>query len=71
MDQSLVFDLDLINKYDYSGPRYTSYPTAPQFHEGFGEAEYRAAAEASNREGGPLSLYFHIPFCDTICFYCA
>ncbi|MCW8945571.1 MAG: oxygen-independent coproporphyrinogen III oxidase [Sedimenticola sp.] len=71
MDQSLVFDLDLINKYDYSGPRYTSYPTAPQFHEAFGEAEYRQAAEATNESGGPLSLYFHIPFCDTICFYCA
>lgn len=71
MDQSLVFDLDLIHKYDHAGPRYTSYPTAPQFHEGFGEQEYRAAAAASNRSERPLSLYFHIPFCDTICFYCA
>ncbi|MEW8014444.1 MAG: oxygen-independent coproporphyrinogen III oxidase [Candidatus Sedimenticola endophacoides] len=71
MDQSLVFDLDLINKYDYSGPRYTSYPTAPQFHDGFGEEQYRAAALSSNEGGGPLSLYFHIPFCDTVCFYCA
>lgn len=71
MDQSLVFDLELINKYDYAGPRYTSYPTAPQFHEAFGEAEYRQAAAATNESGGPLSLYFHIPFCDTICFYCA
>ncbi|MES9966755.1 MAG: coproporphyrinogen III oxidase, partial [Sedimenticola sp.] len=71
MDQSLVFDLELINKYDYSGPRYTSYPTAPQFHEKFGEDEYRAAAIKSNESGQPLSLYFHIPFCDTVCFYCA
>ena len=71
MDQTLVFDLDLINKYDYSGPRYTSYPTAPQFHDGFGEEEYREAAKKSNASGQPLSLYFHIPFCDTICFYCA
>ncbi|MCP4285009.1 MAG: oxygen-independent coproporphyrinogen III oxidase [Gammaproteobacteria bacterium] len=71
MDQSLVFDLELIHKYDYAGPRYTSYPTAPQFHDGFGEREYRAAAAASNLTGQPLSLYFHIPFCDTICFYCA
>lgn len=71
MDQSLVFDLELIHKYDHAGPRYTSYPTAPQFHDGFGEKEYRAAADASNRTGRPLSLYFHIPFCDTICFYCA
>lgn len=71
MDQSLVFDLSLINKYDYAGPRYTSYPTAPQFHEGFGETEYRKIAAESNQQGSPLSLYFHIPFCDTICFYCA
>ncbi len=71
MDQSLVFDLGLINKYDYAGPRYTSYPTAPQFHDGFGEPDYRQAAAASNQTGRPLSLYFHIPFCDTVCFYCA
>ncbi len=71
IDQSLVFDLALINKYDYAGPRYTSYPTAPQFHEGFGEQAYRDAAIRSNESGRPLSLYFHIPFCDTICFYCA
>jgi len=71
MEQTLVFDQALIEKYDAAGPRYTSYPTAPQFHEGFGEAEYRAAAQATNASGRPLSLYFHIPFCDTVCFYCA
>ena len=73
MDQSLVFDIDLIRRYDKSGPRYTSYPTAVQFHEGFGEAEYRACVDATNHETAlrPLSLYFHIPFCDTLCFYCA
>ena len=70
MDQSLVFDIDLIRRYDKEGPRYTSYPTAPQFHEGFNEAEYRRIAQASNVAGGPLSLYFHIPFCDTVCYYC-
>lgn len=70
MDQTLVFDLDLIRRYDKEGPRYTSYPTAPQFHDGFAEAEYRAIAHASNQDGGPLSLYFHIPFCDTVCYYC-
>ena len=69
--QRLVFDLDLIRKYDQSGPRYTSYPTAVQFGEAFGEAEYRDVAQASNNGGNPLSLYFHIPFCDTVCFYCA
>ncbi|MEN8178062.1 MAG: oxygen-independent coproporphyrinogen III oxidase [Pseudomonadota bacterium] len=71
MDQSIVFDLSLIEKYDHSGPRYTSYPTAVQFHEGFAEAEYKRIAQATNESGRPLSLYFHIPFCDTVCFYCA
>jgi len=71
MEQALVFDQTLIEKYDQSGPRYTSYPTAVQFHGGFGPAEYRAAAMATNAHGNPLSLYFHIPFCDTVCFYCA
>jgi len=71
MDQSIEFDLDLIHRYDKSGPRYTSYPTALELHEGFGDAEYRAHIDKSNAAGGPLSLYFHIPFCDTVCFYCA
>jgi len=71
MNQSIVFDPALIAKYDQSGPRYTSYPTAVEFHDGFGEQEYRAACERSNEGNPPLSLYFHIPFCDTICFYCA
>jgi len=76
MDQKLVIDLDLIRRHDKSGPRYTSYPTAVQFHEGFGEAEYRAWAGRTNETSRaadrptPLSLYFHIPFCDTVCFFC-
>jgi oxygen-independent coproporphyrinogen-3 oxidase len=71
VDQRIDFDLDLIRRYDQSGPRYTSYPTAVEFHDGFGPAEYRAACARSNQAGRPLSLYFHIPFCDTVCFYCA
>lgn len=71
VDQRIDFDLGLIRRYDQSGPRYTSYPTAVEFQDGFGEAKYRAACERSNAAGRPLSLYFHIPFCDTVCFYCA
>jgi len=71
MDQSIIFDLDLINRYDKAGPRYTSYPTALELHEGFGDTDYRWHIAKSNRAGGPLSLYFHLPFCDTVCFYCA
>lgn len=72
MDKHITFDLDLIRKYDVSGPRYTSYPTAVEFHEGFDEASYKQQAIASNTAtpDGPLSLYFHIPFCNTVCFYC-
>ncbi len=66
----LLFDTDLIRRYDTAGPRYTSYPTAVQFHDGFNEADYRAAAARSNQAGGPLSIYVHVPFCDTICYYC-
>lgn len=71
MDQTAAFDPDLIRRYDRSGPRYTSYPTAVEFHDRFGEAEYRRACARSNESGRPLSLYIHIPFCDTVCFYCA
>jgi len=69
----LAFDPGLIRKYDGFGPRYTSYPTADRFHEGFGAAEYVAALQARNevRPAQPLSLYVHLPFCNTICYYCA
>ena len=66
----LVFNNDLIKKYDKSGPRYTSYPTAIQFTEEFGEEDYYQQVKLSNERNTPLSLYFHIPFCDTICYYC-
>jgi oxygen-independent coproporphyrinogen III oxidase len=69
----LIFDAELIRRYDKAGPRYTSYPTAVQFHSAFGEAAYRAWAGYTNQEARlrPLSLYFHLPFCDTVCYYCA
>jgi oxygen-independent coproporphyrinogen III oxidase len=73
MSQHIIFDADLIRRYDHSGPRYTSYPTVAQFHEGITESDYRRWAQHSNEDMIPrgLSLYFHIPFCDTVCFYCA
>ena len=66
------FDADLLRRYDRPGPRYTSYPTAPHFSEGFGEADFREIARRSNADPIPrhLSLYVHVPFCHSPCFYC-
>ncbi|GMR21479.1 MAG: oxygen-independent coproporphyrinogen III oxidase [Gammaproteobacteria bacterium] len=72
MAHEIHFDKNLLARYDKSGPRYTSYPTAVQFTDSFDETVYRELV-ASNRETSrqrPLSLYFHIPFCNTVCFYC-
>ena len=68
MTHAMSFDRDLVKKYDRSGPRYTSYPTAPQFTSAFSVADYQAAAAASNLNlEAPLSLYIHIPFCKSLC----
>jgi oxygen-independent coproporphyrinogen-3 oxidase len=67
-----VFDADLIRRVDRNGPRYTSYPTADRFHAGY-TAKTHAERVAASRDDGlarPLSLYVHVPFCGTICFYC-
>ena len=66
----ITFDVDLIKRYDTAGPRYTSYPTAVQFHSDYTQDDYRFHAALSNQSGRDLSLYFHLPFCDTICYYC-
>ncbi|MBO3275454.1 oxygen-independent coproporphyrinogen III oxidase [Pseudomonas schmalbachii] len=72
MAQSLSFDRSLVEKYDRPGPRYTSYPTAPQFHPAFAVDDYRQAAERSNQAPAKqLSVYIHIPFCKSLCYYCA
>lgn len=62
---------ELIRKHDLAGPRYTSYPTAPQFDDSYGQQAWLSAVQRSNESAAPLSLYFHIPFCDTVCYYCA
>ncbi len=65
-----LFDEALIRKYDTAGPRYTSYPTAPVFHEGVNERVYRETLARAADADAPLSIYVHIPFCDTVCYYC-
>lgn len=69
-NERLQWNDELIQRYDLAGPRYTSYPTAPQFSATFSEAEFLAAVARSNASARALSLYFHIPFCDTLCYYC-
>jgi len=66
------FDAELIARYGGAGPRYTSYPTAVQFHENFGPADWLRALKESNQLPIPadLSLYVHVPFCASPCFYC-
>ncbi|MNK18962.1 Oxygen-independent coproporphyrinogen-III oxidase [compost metagenome] len=68
-----LFPPQLLARLDKNGPRYTSYPTADRYHGGFGEQDYRLALQqrraASPAE--PLSLYLHIPFCESVCYYCA
>lgn len=70
---NIQFEIEKINRYDKAGPRYTSYPTAVTFTPEFTAANHFWHAQQSNISDtpAPLSLYFHIPFCDTICFYCA
>jgi oxygen-independent coproporphyrinogen III oxidase len=68
--EPLTWNPRIIASYDMTGPRYTSYPTAPQFRESFSQADLMSAVARSNASGKPLSLYFHIPFCESLCYYC-
>lgn len=65
----IIWDSALIQKYNQSGPRYTSYPTALEFHENYTEQDFEAAAK--RYQNRPLSLYVHIPFCHQLCYFCA
>ncbi len=72
MDATVLPDATLLRRYDTPGPRYTSYPTAPQFSEAFDETALRQAIAHSNGDPipRPLSLYVHVPYCVSPCFYC-
>ncbi|RMU71569.1 Coproporphyrinogen III oxidase, oxygen-independent [Pseudomonas syringae pv. apii] len=71
MLDAIRWDSDLIHRYDVAGPRYTSYPTAVQFHTQVGAFELLHALRESRKASRPLSLYVHLPFCANICYYCA
>jgi oxygen-independent coproporphyrinogen III oxidase len=71
MLDAIRWDADLIRRYDLPGPRYTSYPTAVQFHNEVGSFDLLHALRDSRKALRPLSLYVHVPFCANICYYCA
>lgn len=65
-----MIDFEKIARYSKPGPRYTSYPTAVEFHENFGLKDYIKALEDSNSSSIPLSIYVHLPFCKSACYFC-
>src|ERR1700752_1108220 len=71
MQQELSVGEEFVARYNRPGPRYTSYPTAPVWTEAFGPKEYEAAMEDADRKGSHVSLYMHLPFCESLCLFCA
>ena len=66
----LSVNLDLVRKYDVPGPRYTSYPPATRFSEEYDEDRLRELIQANRQSHRDLSLYCHIPFCESLCWFC-
>jgi oxygen-independent coproporphyrinogen-3 oxidase len=62
---------EFLAKYNRPGPRYTSYPTAPVWNDSFGPAEHEKVLEEAEAAKTPVSLYMHIPFCESLCLFCA
>ena len=68
--KTLQVDLDLVKKYNVAGPRYTSYPPATKFTDTISWEQLAAKIGENNRSPRDLSVYFHIPFCETLCWFC-
>ncbi len=66
----LVISPETLIQYDRPGPRYTSYPTAPEWDDHFNAEDYRQVLKQANKKPSPVSLYFHLPFCQSLCLYC-
>jgi oxygen-independent coproporphyrinogen-3 oxidase len=71
MQQELSVGEDFVARYNQPGPRYTSYPTAPVWNDSFGPKDFEAAIEAADQKSTPVSLYMHLPFCESLCLFCA
>ena len=70
LGETLPMTTELLEKYNVQGPRYTSYPTAPEWTDAIGPADFEAACERANAAKRPISLYVHLPFCDEQCWFC-
>lgn len=66
----IAVDLELVRKYNVPGPRYTSYPPATQFNDRLPVERVRESIQQNNQTARDLSLYFHLPFCETLCWFC-
>ena len=71
MSEELRVSEEFLAKYNRPGPRYTSYPTAPVWNDTFGPDDLERVHEKSDRARAPVSLYMHIPFCESLCLFCA
>ncbi len=71
MRQELSVDEEFVNRYNRPGPRYTSYPTAPVWTDSFGPNEYETSIALADQKQSPVSLYMHLPFCESLCLFCA
>ena len=71
MRQELSVDEEFVNRYNRPGPRYTSYPTAPVWTDSFGPNEYETAIALADQQHSAVSLYMHLPFCESLCLFCA
>jgi oxygen-independent coproporphyrinogen-3 oxidase len=71
MQNELAVGEEFVNRYNRPGPRYTSYPTAPVWSESFGPADFESAIAEADQKNSPLSLYMHLPFCESLCLFCA
>jgi len=71
MQEDLSVGEEFVNRYNRPGPRYTSYPTAPVWTDSYGPNDYEQAMQSANAKKSPVSLYMHLPFCESLCLFCA
>src|SRR5258708_23019717 len=71
MNDELRVSEEFLARYNRPGPRYTSYPTAPVWNDSFGPADLQAVHSAADAAKTPVSLYMHLPFCESLCLFCA